>query len=86
MDVKWIKPGRRVMVEIGAGARELTGSPPFVTTALVASPVEGRSDAWWLLLDIPGPPGMTDLPQQYTASEILGLSFLEADRMANADA
>lgn len=86
MDKKWIKPGRRVMVEIAAAARELTGSPPFITTALVASPVEGRTDAWWLLLDIPGPPGMRDLPQQYSADEILGLSFLEADRLANVDA
>lgn len=79
-----LKEGQRVMVYMGSAIADIYGTPPFVTTATVVQESENPG-FWWVNMDIPGPPGMTTLPQQYRAEEILGLSFLAADIPANND-
>ena len=82
MKPEHLKKGQRVMVYMGAPIAEIYGTPLFVTTATVLGQSE-HEGFWWVDMDIPGPPGMTTLPQQYRAEEILGLSMLNADIPAN---
>lgn len=82
MKSEHLKEGQRVMVHMGSAIADIYGTPPFVTTATVLGQSE-QEGFWWVNMDIPGPPGMTTLPQQYRDSEILGLSFLPADIPAN---
>lgn len=84
MKAEHLREGQRVMVYMGAPIAEIYGTPLFVTTATVLGPSENEG-LWWLNMDIPGPPGMTTLPQQYRAEEILGLSMLPGDIVANND-
>lgn len=84
MKSEHLKEGQRVMVHMGAAIADIYGAPLFVTTATVLGPSE-QEGFWWLNMDIPGPPNMNTLPQQYRAEEILGLSMLPADIPANND-